>query len=99
MNSENLDIELNASLKEIDAVNSSYHIAVKPDRELALFLFKKDKIDYIYNVCSLEGNPMTFPKTCRTDSVTAGEAGRGNNARAGRRKQPRKNLKRSKNLR
>ncbi len=30
MNKENIDSELNTSLNEIDAVNSSYHIAVKP---------------------------------------------------------------------
>ena len=73
MNSENLDIELNTSLKEIDAVDSSYRIAVKPDRELALFLFKKDKADYIYNVCSLEGNPMTFPEVqTLLDGITVG---------------------------
>ena len=73
MNSENTDIKLNASLKEIDAVNSSYRTRVKPDRELALFLFKKDRIDYIYNVCSLEGNPMTFPEVqTLLDGVTVG---------------------------
>ena len=73
MNTGNLDIELNISLKEIDAVDSSYHIAVKPDRELAIFLFKKDKIDYIYNICSLEGNPMTFPEVqTLLDGVTVG---------------------------
>ena len=74
MNKENIDSELNTSLNEIDAVNSSYHIvAVKPDRELALFLFKKDKIDYIYNICSLEGNPMTFPEVqTLLDGVTVG---------------------------
>ncbi|MCL6120759.1 MAG: hypothetical protein M0Z57_03095 [Deltaproteobacteria bacterium] len=31
MNKENIDSELNTSLNEIDAVNSSYHIAVKPE--------------------------------------------------------------------
>ena len=73
MNTENSDIELNASLKEIDAVDSSYRIALKPDRELAIFLFKKDKIDYIYNICSLEGNPMTFPEVqTLLDGVTVG---------------------------
>ncbi len=73
MNSKNLDAEFNASLKEIDAVDSSYQISVKPDKELALFLFKKDKIDYIYNVCSLEGNPMTFPEVqTLLDGITVG---------------------------
>ncbi len=73
MNRENIDIELNTSLNEIDAVNSSYHIAVKPDKEFALFLFKKDKIDYIYNICSLEGNPMTFPEVqTLLDGITVG---------------------------
>ena len=75
MNSENLDLdlELNTSLMEIDAVDSSYNTSIKPDKELALFLFKKDKIDYIYNVCSLEGNPMTFPEVqTLLDGITVG---------------------------
>ena len=73
MNSKNLYAEFNSSLKEIDAVDSSYQISVKPDKELALFLFKKVKIDYIYNVCSLEGNPMTFPEVqTLLDGVTVG---------------------------
>ncbi len=73
MNTGNLDLELNASLNEIGAVNSFYRSAVKPDRELALFLFKKDKIDYVYNVCSLEGNPMTFTEVqTLLDGITVG---------------------------
>ncbi|MCL5891651.1 MAG: Fic family protein [Deltaproteobacteria bacterium] len=50
-----------------------YNITVRPDKELALFLFKKNKADYIYNVCALEGNPMTFPEIqTLLDGVTVG---------------------------
>ena len=62
-------------MRSIDEIKNikHYDITVKSDKELALFLFKKDKVDYIYNVCALEGNPMTFPEVqTLLDGVTVG---------------------------
>lgn len=33
-----------------------------PDREMAYFLAKRSKVEYVYNVIHLEGNPMTYPE-------------------------------------
>ena len=43
MNKENIDSELNTSLNEIDAVNSSYHITVNRTENLPFFFLKKIK--------------------------------------------------------
>ena len=44
-----------------------------PNKELNLFLAKKDKIDYIYNTSALEGNAMTYPEVeTLLDGVTVG---------------------------
>jgi Fic family protein len=44
-------------------IDSKYkNFNLKPDMELSCFLAKKDKVSYVYNVVSLEGNPMTFPE-------------------------------------
>ncbi|MDF1880060.1 hypothetical protein JHD50_01885, partial [Sulfurimonas sp. MAG313] len=34
----------------------------KKDEKYSLYMAKKDKIDFIYNTSSLEGNAMTFPE-------------------------------------
>jgi len=49
-------------------VNSIFSISkrrlknFKPDKKLSFALAKKDKIDFVYNTASLEGNPMTYPE-------------------------------------
>jgi Fic family protein len=40
----------------------SKHVELKPNSELAFFLARKDKTDFIYNTSALEGNPMTYPE-------------------------------------
>ncbi|RZD16563.1 MAG: hypothetical protein EVJ46_06020 [Candidatus Acididesulfobacter guangdongensis] len=34
----------------------------KPDKNLSFFIAKKEKVEYVYNVVYLEGNPMTYPE-------------------------------------
>ena len=46
---------------------------LKPNFELAFFLAKKDKTDFIYNTSALEGNPMTYPEVeTLLDGITVG---------------------------
>jgi len=48
-------------------------IELKPNFELAFFLAKKDKTDFIYNTSALEGNPMTYPEVeTLLDGITVG---------------------------
>jgi Fic family protein len=45
----------------------------KPNQELAFYLAKKDKIDFVYNTSALEGNAMTYPEVqTLLEGVTVG---------------------------
>jgi len=47
----------------IDKLNQiEIDFEIKPNQKKYLFLYKKDKIDYIYNTSALEGNAMTYPE-------------------------------------
>ena len=48
--------------QEINQIDTSKLSIFKPNPELAFYLAKKDKIDFIYNTSALEGNAMTYPE-------------------------------------
>ncbi len=48
--------------RQINQIDTDILSIFKPDRELAFFLAKKDKIDFVYNTSALEGNAMTYPE-------------------------------------
>ena len=48
--------------KEINQIDTSKLSIFKPNPELAFYLAKKDKIDFVYNTSALEGNAMTYPE-------------------------------------
>ena len=47
---------------EINKIDTSKLSIFKPNPELAFYLAKKDKIDFVYNTSALEGNAMTYPE-------------------------------------
>ncbi|MFP4333055.1 MAG: Fic family protein [Campylobacterales bacterium] len=48
---------------DVDKLNAfDVGFTLTPDIEYYTFLAKKDRVDYIYNTSSLEGNPMTYPE-------------------------------------
>ena len=53
-------MQLNST--KINKIDTTKLETFKPDKELAFFLAKKDKIDFIYNTSALEGNAMTYPE-------------------------------------
>ncbi len=48
--------------QEINQIDTSKLSIFKPNSELAFYLAKKDKIDFVYNTSALEGNAMTYPE-------------------------------------
>ena len=48
--------------REINQIETSRLSIFKPNVELAFYLAKKDKIDFVYNTSALEGNAMTYPE-------------------------------------
>ena len=48
--------------KKINQIDTSKLSIFKPNLELAFYLAKKDKIDFVYNTSALEGNAMTYPE-------------------------------------
>lgn len=58
---------------EINKINTKKLAIFKPDPELAFYLAKKDKIDFVYNTSALEGNAMTYPEVqTLLEGVTVG---------------------------
>lgn len=49
----------NQDINQIDTSKLSIFI---PNTDLAFYLAKKDKIDFVYNTSALEGNAMTYPE-------------------------------------
>jgi len=47
---------------EINEIDTSKLSIFEPNTETAFYLAKKDKIDFVYNTASLEGNAMTYPE-------------------------------------
>ncbi len=47
---------------KINKIDTSKLSTFKPNKELAFYLAKKDKIDFVYNTSALEGNAMTYPE-------------------------------------
>ena len=48
-------------------------VDINSDKELNIFMAKKDKIDYIFNTSALEGNAMTYPEVeTLLDGTTVG---------------------------
>ncbi len=59
--------------QKINQINKSKLSIFKTDTELAFFLAKKDKIDFVYNTSALEGNAMTYPEVqTLLEGVTVG---------------------------
>ncbi len=50
------------SSKLISTLFQDERLNFTPNKRLAYYLAKKDKIDFIYNTTALEGNPMTYPE-------------------------------------
>lgn len=48
--------------QEINQIDTSKLSIFQPNRALAFYLAKKDKIDFVYNTSALEGNAMTYPE-------------------------------------
>lgn len=48
--------------QEINQIDTTKLSIFKPDQDLAFYLAKKDKIDFVYNTSALEGNAMTYPE-------------------------------------
>ncbi|MDQ7083561.1 MAG: Fic family protein [Sulfurovum sp.] len=48
--------------KEINKIETRLLLGFKPNPNLAFYLAKKDKIDFVYNTSALEGNAMTYPE-------------------------------------
>ena len=52
---------------------NSIKIDLTPDKEYALFIAKKDRVDFIYNTSALEGCALTYPEVeTLLDGVTVG---------------------------
>ena len=47
---------------EINKIDINKLSIFKPRKELAFYLAKKDKVDFVYNTSALEGNAMTYPE-------------------------------------
>lgn len=48
-------------------------LALVPDRQRALFLAEKARVDFVFNTAALEGNPFTFPEVkTLLDGITVG---------------------------
>ena len=59
--------------QEINQINTSKLSIFKPNIDLAFYLAKKDKIDFVYNTSALEGNAMTYPEVqTLLEGVTVG---------------------------
>ncbi len=59
--------------QEINQIDTSKLSIFKPNQELAFYLAKKDKIDFVYNTSALEGNAMTYPEVqTLLEGVTVG---------------------------
>jgi len=59
--------------QEINQIDTSKLSIFKPNLELAFYLAKKDKIDFVYNTSALEGNAMTYPEVqTLLEGVTVG---------------------------
>jgi len=53
-------VKLNSQeINQIDIIKLSI---IKSNPDLAFFLAKKDKIDFVYNTSALEGNAMSYPE-------------------------------------
>ncbi len=48
--------------QEINQIDTRKLSIFKSNTELAFYLAKKDKIDFVYNTSALEGNAMTYPE-------------------------------------
>ncbi len=58
---------------EINKIDTNKLSIFKPNPELAFYLAKKDKIDFVYNTSALEGNAMTYPEVqTLLEGVTVG---------------------------
>ncbi|MBA1421198.1 MAG: Fic family protein [Epsilonproteobacteria bacterium] len=58
---------------EINKIETNKLSIFKPNTELAFYLAKKDKIDFVYNTSALEGNAMTYPEVqTLLEGVTVG---------------------------
>ena len=58
---------------EINKIDTNRLSSFKPNTELAFYLAKKDKIDFVYNTSALEGNAMTYPEVqTLLEGVTVG---------------------------
>ena len=59
--------------QEINQIDISKLSIFKSNTELAFYLAKKDKIDFVYNTSALEGNAMTYPEVqTLLEGVTVG---------------------------
>lgn len=59
--------------QDINKINTDKLSIFKPNLELAFYLAKKDKIDFVYNTSALEGNAMTYPEVqTLLEGVTVG---------------------------
>ena len=59
--------------QEINKIDTSKLSIFKPNPDLAFYLAKKDKIDFVYNTSALEGNAMTYPEVqTLLEGVTVG---------------------------
>ncbi len=59
--------------QEINQIDTSKLSIFKSNEELAFYLAKKDKIDFVYNTSALEGNAMTYPEVqTLLEGVTVG---------------------------
>jgi len=58
---------------EINKIDTNILSIFKPNPDLAFYLAKKDKIDFVYNTSALEGNAMTYPEVqTLLEGVTVG---------------------------
>jgi Fic family protein len=49
------------------------NINITPDKQLALFVAERSRVDFVYNTAALEGNPFTFPEVkTLLDGITVG---------------------------
>lgn len=73
INMENISDITSLNINDLSVYEQKINKYFNPDKDLSFFLAKKEKVEYIYNVVYLEGNPMTYPEVeTLLEGVTVG---------------------------